>query len=41
MLVRSAVRNGDIPLMDSSVITPDHTLLDVLQMITSEKTADQ
>ena len=40
-LVHSLVRNGDIPLMDTSLITPEHTLLDVLQMITSEKTVDQ
>ena len=40
-LVHSLVRNGDIPLMDTSFIASEHTLLDVLQMITSEKTADQ
>ena len=40
-LVHSLVRNGDMPLMDTSLITPEHTLLNVLQMITSERTADQ
>ena len=40
-LVHSLVRNGDMPLIDTSLITPEHTLLDVLQMITSERTVDQ
>ena len=40
-LVHSLVRNGDFPLMDSSDITPEHTLLDVLQMIASERSSDQ
>ena len=35
-LVRSAVRNGDLPLMDPALITPEHTILDVLQIILSE-----
>ena len=32
-LVRSAVRCGDIPLIDTSLIMPEHTILDVLDMI--------
>ena len=35
-LVRSAVRNGDLPLMDPALITPEYTILDVLQIIFSE-----
>ncbi len=35
-LVRSAVRNGDLPLMDPALITPEHTILDALQIILSE-----
>ena len=35
-LVRSAVRCGDLPLMDASFITPEHTILDVLRMIKNE-----
>lgn len=35
-LVRSAVRCGDLPLMDASFITPGHTILDVLRMIKNE-----
>ena len=35
-LVRSAVRCGDLPLMDASFITPEHTLLNVLRMIKNE-----
>ena len=38
-LVRSAVRNGDLPLMDPALITPEHTILDVLQIILSEGNA--
>ena len=34
-LVRSAVRRGDIPLIDTSLITPEHTIVDVLEMIMS------
>ena len=41
MLVRSAVRCGDLPLVDSPVISPDHTLLDVLQIIQSEIKSEQ
>ena len=33
LLVRSGVRCGDIPLMDTSIITPEHTIADVLEMI--------
>ena len=36
LLVRSGVRCGDIPLMDTSRIMSEHTIADVLQMITSE-----
>ena len=35
-LVRSAVWCGDLPLMDPSLITPEHTILDALQIIISE-----
>ena len=35
-LVRSAVRCGDLPLMDPALITPEHTILDALQIILSE-----
>ncbi len=35
-LVRSAVRNGDLPLMDTALITPEHTILDALQIIIAE-----
>ena len=35
LLVRSAVRCGDIPLIDISLITPEHTIADVLKMIAS------
>ena len=35
-LVRSAVRNGDLPLMDPALITPEHTILEALQIILSE-----
>ena len=35
-LVRSAVRGGDLPLMDASFITPEYTILDVLRMIKNE-----
>ena len=33
LLVRSGVRCGDIPLIDLSLITPEHTIADVLGMI--------
>ena len=33
LLVRSAVRCGDIPLMNDSCITPEHSFLDVLRII--------
>lgn len=33
LLVRSGVRCGDIPLIDISLITPEHTIADVLKMI--------
>ena len=33
LLVRSGVRCGDIPLIDLSLITPEHTIADVLEMI--------
>ena len=33
LLVRSGVRCGDIPLIDASLITPEHTVADVLEMI--------
>lgn len=33
LLVRSGVRCGDIPLIDISLITPEHTIADVLEMI--------
>lgn len=35
LLVRSGVRYGDIPLIDASLITPEHTILDVLDMLAS------
>ena len=35
LLVRSGVRCGDIPLIDTLLITPEHTLADVLEMIAS------
>ena len=35
LLVRSGVRCGDIPLMDTSIITPEHMIADVLEMIAS------
>ena len=35
LLVRSGVRCGDIPLMDLSLITPEHTIADVLEIISS------
>jgi len=35
LLVRSGVRCGDIPLIDTSLITPEHTIADVLEMIVS------
>lgn len=35
-LIRSAVWCGDLPLMDPALITPEHTLLNVLQIITSK-----
>ena len=34
-LVRSAVRCGDIPLIDPSLITPEYTIVDVLETIMS------
>ena len=34
-MVRSAIRNGDLPLMDPALITPEHTILDALQIILS------
>ncbi len=40
-LVHSLLRNGDIPLMDTSLITPEHTLLYVLQIIQSEIKSEQ
>ena len=33
LLVRSGVRCGDIPLIDASLITPESTIADVLEMI--------
>ena len=33
LLVRSGVWCGDIPLVDASLITPEHTVADVLEMI--------
>ena len=33
LLVRSGVWCGDIPLIDASLITPEHTVADVLEMI--------
>lgn len=33
MLVQSGFRCGDIPLMDTSLIMPEHTIADVLEMI--------
>ena len=33
LLVRSGVRCGDIPLIDISLITPEHTIADVREMI--------
>ena len=39
-LVRSAVWCGDLPLMDPSLITPEHTILDALQIIISEGKRD-
>lgn len=41
LLVKSAVRCGDIPLMDTSRITPEHTIADVLQTIVSEIEGNQ
>ena len=35
LLVRSAVRCGDIPLIDITFITPENTVADVLEMIAS------
>ena len=35
-MVRSAIRNGDLPLMDPALIMPEHTILDALQIILSE-----
>ena len=35
LLVRSGVRCGDIPLIDISLITPEQTIADVLEMIAS------
>ena len=35
LLVRSAVRCGDIPLIDITLITPENTVADVLEMIAS------
>ncbi len=32
-LVRSGVRCGDVPLVDTSLITPEHTIADVLETI--------
>lgn len=37
LLVRSGVRCGDIPLIDLSLITPEHTIADVLEMISSAR----
>jgi len=33
LMVRSGVRCGDIPLIDTTLITPENTILDVLEMI--------
>ena len=41
LLVRSGVWCGDIPLMDTSRITPEHTIADVLQTIVSEIEGNQ
>ena len=35
LLVRSGVRCGDIPLMDTSLITPEYTIAEVLETIAS------
>ena len=37
LLVRSCVRCGDIPLIDISLIAPEHTIADVLEMISSAR----
>ena len=41
LLVRSGVRCGDIPLMDLSLITPEHTIADVLETIASAHEANE
>lgn len=41
LLVRSGVRCGDIPLIDISLITPKHTLADVLEMIAAANEANE
>ena len=40
-LVRSGVRSGDIPLVDTSLITPEHTIADVLEIIVSARNANE
>ena len=41
LLVRSGVRCGDIPLVDISRITPEHTIADVLEMIASARESEE
>ena len=41
LLVRSGVRCGDIPLVDTSLITPEHTIADVLETIASASEANE
>ena len=41
LLVRSGVRCGDIPLVDTSLITLEHTIADVLDMISFAREAKE
>ena len=41
LLVRSAVRCGDVPLIDISLITPELSVADVLEMIASAREANE
>ena len=41
LLVRSGVRCGDIPLIDASLITPEHSVADVLEMIATAHEANK